>query len=158
MNAGAVALRAGVHRGWIEFRQNMTNAQDIWSVVFFPVIALIVMYMLRGDKVPGTDFSLGSHRRVLAAPGDDRRARRVGGHRAPAGARRVAPDGAARVRFQRGRPAEEGHAAADVGPWSTVAHLADEQIPQAKAGVALQTMTDYVNTPAETEIDRPPAS
>ncbi len=60
MNAGAVALRAGVHRGWIEFRQNMTNAQDVWSVVFFPVIALIVMYMLRGDKVPGTDFSLGS--------------------------------------------------------------------------------------------------
>ncbi|MCC5581993.1 ABC transporter permease [Microtetraspora sp. AC03309] len=38
----------------------MTNAQDVWSVVFFPVIALIVMYMLRGNRVPGTDFSLGS--------------------------------------------------------------------------------------------------
>src|SRR5262249_49334880 len=39
--------------------------QEIWNVMFFPVIGLIVMFFLRGDTVPGTSFSLGTQ----AVPG-----------------------------------------------------------------------------------------
>jgi ABC-2 type transport system permease protein len=60
MNPSTVAVRAGLHRGWIEFRQNVTHAQDVWGALFFPAIALIVMYILSGNTVPGTSFSLGS--------------------------------------------------------------------------------------------------
>jgi ABC-2 type transport system permease protein len=55
-----VAVRAGLQRGWIEFRQSTTNGQDLWSVMFFPIIALVVMFLLRHNTVPGTGFSLGS--------------------------------------------------------------------------------------------------
>jgi ABC-2 type transport system permease protein len=65
MSAGMVAVRAGVERGRIELRQNLTSAQDWWNALFVPVLSLIVMYMLRGTTVPGTDFSLGSQ----AVPG-----------------------------------------------------------------------------------------
>ncbi|MFD7550920.1 ABC transporter permease [Streptomyces sp. NPDC059578] len=65
MNPGAVALRAGLHRGWIEFRQNVSNSQDIWGAVFPPAVSLAVMYILRDNTVPGTDASLGSQ----AVPG-----------------------------------------------------------------------------------------
>ncbi|KAB2352564.1 ABC transporter permease [Actinomadura rudentiformis] len=60
MSPHAVALRAGLQRGRIEFRQTTTSPQDLWSVMFFPVIALVVMYMLRDNTVPGTGFSLGT--------------------------------------------------------------------------------------------------
>jgi ABC-2 type transport system permease protein len=60
MNPRTAAVRAGLQRGRIEFRQSTTNGQDLWSVMFFPVIALIVMFMLRHSTVPGTGFSLGS--------------------------------------------------------------------------------------------------
>ncbi|GAA4592452.1 ABC transporter permease [Planotetraspora phitsanulokensis] len=60
MSPRAVAVRAGLQRGWIEFRQSVTNGQDLWSVLFFPIIALIVMFLLRNNTVPGTGFSLGS--------------------------------------------------------------------------------------------------
>ncbi|WP_158889397.1 ABC transporter permease [Amycolatopsis anabasis] len=65
MNPGAVALRAGLQRGWIEFRQSATSGQDIWAALYFPAISLIVMYVLKDNTVPGTDFSLGSQ----AVPG-----------------------------------------------------------------------------------------
>ncbi|MFD5556872.1 ABC transporter permease [Streptomyces sp. NPDC127068] len=65
MNPSAVALRAGLHRGWIEFRQNVSNSQDIWGAVFPPAVSLAVMYILRDNTVPGTDASLGSQ----AVPG-----------------------------------------------------------------------------------------
>lgn len=61
MNPKAVAVRAGARRGWIEFRQSMTDPQDVWSVMFFPALAMVVMFLLRGSHVPGTGFSLGSH-------------------------------------------------------------------------------------------------
>jgi ABC-2 type transport system permease protein len=60
MNASAVAIRAGLQRGRIEFRQNVTSVQDLWGALFFPFVALIVMYMLKGNTVPGTTFSLGT--------------------------------------------------------------------------------------------------
>lgn len=50
-------------------------------------------------------------RRLLAAPGDARRARRVGGARARAGAGRAASDGPPGIRLAGGRPPGAGHAA-----------------------------------------------
>ncbi|MCS0639052.1 ABC transporter permease [Streptomyces sp. LP05-1] len=65
MSAQTVALGAGVHRGWIEFRQSVANAQDVWGAIFPPAVSLVVMYLLRDNTVPGTDASLGSQ----AVPG-----------------------------------------------------------------------------------------
>ncbi|GAA0375610.1 ABC transporter permease [Microbispora corallina] len=63
--ARAVALRAGLERGRVEFRQSVTNAQEVWGALFFPAVALVVMYLLRNSTVPGLRFSLGSQ----AVPG-----------------------------------------------------------------------------------------
>jgi ABC-2 type transport system permease protein len=60
MNPTLVAVRAGVRRGGIEFRQTLTNFQDVWNYVFLPAIFLVVMYFLRGNTVPGTGFSLSA--------------------------------------------------------------------------------------------------
>ncbi|MFC5751392.1 ABC transporter permease [Actinomadura rugatobispora] len=65
MSGQAVAFRAGLERGRIEFRQSATSVQEVWGALFFPVVALAVMYMLSGGTVPGADFSLGSQ----AVPG-----------------------------------------------------------------------------------------
>lgn len=53
-------LGLGVRRGWIEFRLTATNAGEVMGWLWFPVMALVVMYVLRGNTVPGTDFSLGA--------------------------------------------------------------------------------------------------
>ncbi|TCO53647.1 ABC transporter permease [Actinocrispum wychmicini] len=55
-----VPVRAGLRRGRIEFRQSMTNPTELWNSMFFPVIALVVMFFLRENTVPGTTFSLGT--------------------------------------------------------------------------------------------------
>lgn len=59
MTASAVAVRAGLQRGWIEFRQSVTSAEVVgW---YWPIaLAVVVMYVLSDRTVPGTDFSLGS--------------------------------------------------------------------------------------------------
>ncbi|RZS45202.1 ABC-2 type transport system permease protein [Herbihabitans rhizosphaerae] len=56
----AVIVRAGLIRGWIEFRQTLTNGQDVFGYLLSPAIFLIVMVSLRGDKLPGTEISIGS--------------------------------------------------------------------------------------------------
>lgn len=60
MSPTMTATRAGIRRGGIEFRQTLTNGQDLWNYVFFPALILIVMFFLRGVDVPGTDFSLSA--------------------------------------------------------------------------------------------------
>ena len=65
MNPTAAAVRAGIRRGLIELRATFTDSQDLWNYLFTPVIILVVMFFLRGNTVPGTDFSLGG----LAIPG-----------------------------------------------------------------------------------------
>lgn len=60
MNPMATALRAGLGRGVIELRQTFTNFQDLWNYLFTPMVVLVVMFFLRGNEVPGTDFSLGA--------------------------------------------------------------------------------------------------
>lgn len=54
------ALATGLDRARIEFRHQATNPQEVWYVLFFPTIALIVMFILRDNTVPGTQFSLGA--------------------------------------------------------------------------------------------------
>ncbi|MBB5153574.1 ABC transporter permease [Saccharopolyspora phatthalungensis] len=54
----ANAVRTGLHRGWIEFRQTLTTAQDLWGYLFPTVILLVVMSFQRGSTVGG--FSLGA--------------------------------------------------------------------------------------------------
>lgn len=65
MNQRTVALRAGLRRGAIEFRQVFTNLQDLFSQLFLPVLLLVALYFMRNATVPGTDFSLGA----MALPG-----------------------------------------------------------------------------------------
>lgn len=60
MSAQAVALRSGVKRGWLETKQALTNGQDLFNMLFWPVISLVVMFFMRDATLPGTNFSLGS--------------------------------------------------------------------------------------------------
>ena len=60
MSPTMAAVRAGLRRGFIELRQSLTNAGDLWNYLFWPVVILVVMYFLRGITVPGTDSSLSS--------------------------------------------------------------------------------------------------
>jgi ABC-2 type transport system permease protein len=60
MSPRLVALRAGLQRGAIEIRQTVSSGADLWSVLFFPFITLVVMFFLRHKSVPGTGFSLSS--------------------------------------------------------------------------------------------------
>ena len=60
MNPRTTALRAGLQRGRIEFRQNVTTVSDALGWLWPSIIALIVMYALNDSTVPGTNFSLGS--------------------------------------------------------------------------------------------------
>ena len=56
MNPRVTAVRVGLTRGRIEFRHNIGQ---IYGYVFFPTVALIVMYFLREKTVSGTAYSLG---------------------------------------------------------------------------------------------------
>ncbi|MBQ1024134.1 ABC transporter permease [Micromonospora sp. C95] len=60
MSPMVVAARAGLSRGRIELRQSFTNAETLWGYLFPTVVLLVVMFFLRGAKVPGTEFSLGA--------------------------------------------------------------------------------------------------
>lgn len=60
MNATSAAVRSGVRRGLIEQRQLLTNGADLFNVLFWPVVALVVMFFMRDSTLPGTNVSLGS--------------------------------------------------------------------------------------------------
>ncbi|MFD9965576.1 ABC transporter permease [Amycolatopsis sp. NPDC058986] len=55
-----IATRAGLRRGLIEFRQTLTNKEDLANLTIPTLIFIVVMVFMRGAKLPGTDFSLGS--------------------------------------------------------------------------------------------------
>lgn len=65
MNPRAVAVRAGVRRGRIEFGQTMTNAGELLGWLWLPVVALVVLYAFGDGAIPGADFPLGAR----AVPG-----------------------------------------------------------------------------------------
>jgi ABC-2 type transport system permease protein len=60
MNPTLVAARAGLSRGWIEFRQTLTTPRDLISILLTTGIFLAVMIWTRHAHVPGTHFSLGT--------------------------------------------------------------------------------------------------
>jgi ABC-2 type transport system permease protein len=55
-----VAVRAGLVRAGVEFRSTMTNVGELLGWLWLPIVALVVMFVLRDTTVPGTTFSLGA--------------------------------------------------------------------------------------------------
>lgn len=53
-------LRIGVRRGLIEARHVFTTAEELAGIVIPSLIAMVVIFFLRGVSVPGTEVSLGS--------------------------------------------------------------------------------------------------
>ena len=54
------AVRAGLSRGLIETRHMLTDVPTLIWYFIFPVIYAIVVLIMRGRTVPGTDFALGA--------------------------------------------------------------------------------------------------
>jgi len=52
------AVRAGLSRGWIETRQNLTETAYAIGHLMPPVAYVAVLLFFRGKTVPGTDFAL----------------------------------------------------------------------------------------------------
>jgi ABC-2 type transport system permease protein len=59
-NAKTSAVRAGVNRGLIEFRQAWTNADDVLGQVIFMLLFLGTVFFMRNAQLPGTSVSLGA--------------------------------------------------------------------------------------------------
>ena len=53
-------VRLGIARGGIEVRHIFTYWPDLVQTLFFTVVQLVVLFLMRGHQVPGTTFSLGS--------------------------------------------------------------------------------------------------
>ena len=60
MNAKTAALRSGLARGWIEFKQTWTNLDDVLGQLVFVVLFLGTLFFMRNATLPGTSFSLGA--------------------------------------------------------------------------------------------------
>ena len=58
MNPTLYAGRLGLARGWAEFRQSLTDPQQLGFQVFFAVAFVIVPLFQRGSTVEGTSVSL----------------------------------------------------------------------------------------------------
>lgn len=60
MNPTLVATRAGLSRGWIEFRQTLTTPGDVIAILITTGSFLAAMIWTRHTHVPGMQFSLGT--------------------------------------------------------------------------------------------------
>ncbi|GAA2207006.1 ABC transporter permease [Nonomuraea monospora] len=60
MNPVLHAIRLGGSRGWIEFKQQLTSAQDMGFTVVSTVALIVVLYFQRDAKLPGTELSLAA--------------------------------------------------------------------------------------------------
>ena len=54
------AVRAGLSRGWIETRQNLTETIYVIGHALPAVAQVAVLLLIRGKNLPGTDFALGT--------------------------------------------------------------------------------------------------
>jgi ABC-2 type transport system permease protein len=54
------AVRAGLSRGWIETRQNLTETACVIGHAIPPVAYVAVLLFVRGRTVPGTDIAFGT--------------------------------------------------------------------------------------------------
>ncbi|MFD6155225.1 ABC transporter permease [Nocardia sp. NPDC060256] len=60
MNPIAVAVRQGWTRGRIELRQLLTNGQELFGLLFWPVLVLIVLFFMRHASFQSSGLLLGS--------------------------------------------------------------------------------------------------
>ncbi|MEV5839382.1 ABC transporter permease [Nocardia sp. NPDC052112] len=60
MNPIEAAVRAGTRRGLIELRQSLTNVQDLWGMLFWPVAMVIVLFFMRDATFEASGIALGS--------------------------------------------------------------------------------------------------
>lgn len=60
MNAKTNAVRAGLDRAWIEFKQTWTNPDDLFGQFVVVVLFLGTLFFMRNATLPGTGFSLGA--------------------------------------------------------------------------------------------------
>ncbi|WP_017572967.1 ABC transporter permease [Nocardiopsis halotolerans] len=61
MNARVNAVRAGLSRGWTEFRLSFTNAQELFSgYLLMPAVFVVLAVILGGERMAGTDTSAGA--------------------------------------------------------------------------------------------------
>lgn len=75
------AARAGLHRGLLESKYSLQEPADVVWYFAFPVIYAIVLLVMRGSTVPGTDFELGA----MVLPGLVGMSIAFGGFTGPAG-------------------------------------------------------------------------
>ncbi|MFD6948713.1 ABC transporter [Nocardiopsis sp. TSRI0078] len=67
MNARANAVRAGLSRGWVEFRGSFTNAQELLGgYLMMPAVFIAIAVFLGREPVEGTGVSTGT---VMMAAG-----------------------------------------------------------------------------------------
>jgi ABC-2 type transport system permease protein len=60
LDARSAAVRAGLLRGWIETRQNLTETIYVFGHALPAVAYVAVLLLFRGKTVPGTDFALNT--------------------------------------------------------------------------------------------------
>lgn len=60
LDARSAAVLAGLSRGWIETRQQLTETATLIAHLGVPVAYVAVLLLFRGKTVPGTDFALGT--------------------------------------------------------------------------------------------------
>ncbi|MGV9822472.1 ABC transporter permease [Nocardia xishanensis] len=60
MNPITNAVRAGLARGVIELRQTVTNGQDLFGLLFWPVIMVVVLIFMRDATFGSSGFMLGT--------------------------------------------------------------------------------------------------
>ncbi|TMR98151.1 ABC transporter permease [Nonomuraea basaltis] len=60
MNPALHVVRLGLDRGWVEFRNSLTNPQDIGFNAVSTVAIVVVLFFQRDATVPGTTISLAS--------------------------------------------------------------------------------------------------
>ncbi|MFI2476034.1 ABC transporter permease [Nocardia xishanensis] len=60
MNPITNAVHAGLARGAIELRQTMTNGQDLFGLLFWPVIMVVVLIFMRNATFGSSGFMLGT--------------------------------------------------------------------------------------------------
>jgi ABC-2 type transport system permease protein len=60
MNAGLVAVRVGLGRGWTEFRHSLTRIDELMFNVITSGVILIVLYFQRDNVIDGTSLPLAT--------------------------------------------------------------------------------------------------
>ncbi|WP_378734812.1 ABC transporter permease [Nocardia brasiliensis] len=60
MNPVLLAVRQGWTRGMIETRQTLTNGQDLFGIMFWPVIMLVILFFMRDASFESSGLMLGA--------------------------------------------------------------------------------------------------